>query len=94
MARERLITRTITVSDYTVLALDTVNMTAVSLKVSIPSGDALTDKAREQAIREQLPTDLRYVEHTEAGYTDFLYGMTEEDFMRFGHVLPARGKAE
>lgn len=90
MARERMVTRTVTAVEYEVMSVD-VNSKTISMdKIVIPSGDTMTDKAREKAIKANLPEGHTFVQITGQSIKETLYGMTETDFIKYAKVLPPR----
>lgn len=91
MARERLITRTITVIDYEVMVVNMDDLRKVEFYwISIPSGDCLTEKNRDEAIKAQLADNLKYVQVMDVKKTEKLYGMSEVDFLKYAKELPPR----
>ena len=90
MARERMVTRTVTAVEYDVMTVDMVSKSVSMDKVTIPSGDTMTDKAREKAIKASLPEDHTFVQITGQTVKETLYGMTEQDFIKYAKVLPPR----
>lgn len=94
MARERMVTRTVTAVEYEVMSVD-VNSKTVSMdKVVIPSGDIMTDKVREKAIKASLPDGHTFVQITGQNIKETLYGMTEQDFIKYARVLPPRSSSQ
>ena len=94
MARERMITRTVTAVEYEVMTVD-MNSKSVSMdKVTIPSGDTMTDKARDKAIKASLPEGHTFVQVTGQSITETLYGMSEQDFIKYAKVLPPRSASQ
>ena len=94
MARERMITRTVVSINYDVMVVDSESRTVENVTISIPSGDTMTDKARDKAIKESLPDDKMFVAITGQTTTETLYGMSEAEFIRLAKVLPPRTKVE
>ena len=94
MARERMITRTVFSTNYNVMVVNMESKSVESITVSIPSGDTLTDKAREKALKSLIPEGTLFVSITGETTTETLYGMTEQEFIRLAKVLPPRTKAE
>ena len=94
MARERMVTRTVVTVNYTVMVVDTGSNTVENVTVSIPSGDALTDKAKDKAIKASLPEGKLFVQVVSQTTTEVLYGMSESDFIRLAKVLPPRTQVE
>ena len=94
MARERMVTRTVFSTNYNVMVVNMESKSVESIAVTIPSGDTLTDKAREKAIRAMLPKGKMFVSITGETTSETLYGMTEAEFIRLARVLPPRTKTE
>lgn len=94
MTRERMVTRTIASVNYTVMVVNTEGKTVENIVVSIASGDTMTDKARDKAIKEAIPEGKLFVQVVSQEITETLYGMSEQDFIRLAKVLPPRTKAE
>ena len=94
MARERVITRTITSIEYVCLTVNMDTKQVEEITVSIPSANTMTDKAREKAIKEVLPPMNTFVQVTAEREIEQLYGMPEADFMKYAKLMPNRPKAE
>ena len=94
MARERMVTRTVASVNYTVMVVDTESKTVENIVVSIASGDTMTDKARDKALRKSIPVGKLFVQVVSQEITETLYGMSEQEFIKFARVLPPRTKAE
>ena len=86
MARERRITRTITVTTYNVLAVKLVDQTVANLKVEIPSADTLSKDKLEKAINRAVPNGHAVALITEVAKDDVLYSMSEEMFLQYATV--------
>ena len=94
MARERMITRTVFTTNYNVMVVNMENKSVENISISIPSGDILTDKAREKAIKAMIPEGKTFVTITGETTSETLYGMTEQEFIKLAKVLPPRTKTE
>ena len=94
MARERMITRTVFITNYNVMVVNMESKSVENIIIAIPSGDTLTDKAREKAIKAMIPDDKMFVSITGETTTETLYGMTEQEFIKLAKVLPPRTKTE
>ena len=94
MARERMVTRTVTAVEYDVMTVDMESKSVSMDKVTIPSGDTMTDKIREKAIKASLPDGHTFVQITGQNIKETLYGMTEQDFIRHARVLPPRSSSQ
>ena len=93
MARERMVTRTIVSVEYTVLVVDMATLKAETISVTIPSADTMTDKARDKAIKESIPTGKTFTAVMDSKKVEELYGMTEVEFMKMAKKLPPRTTA-
>ena len=89
-----MITRTVISTNYSVMVVNMESKSVESITVSIPSGDTMTGKAREKAIKAMIPDGKLFVSITGETTTETLYGMTEQEFIRLAKVLPPRTKAE
>jgi hypothetical protein len=94
MARERMVTRTVVSQELTIMTVNMESKTVENITVSLPSGDTLTEKAREKAIKAMLPENNTFVQVISSELKETLYGMTEQEFIRIAKVLPPRTKAE
>ena len=94
MARERMITRTVVSVNYDVMVVDMESKTVETITLSIPSGDTMTDKAREKAIKASIPEGKMFVSITAQSVTETLYGMSEVEFIKLAKVLPPRAAKE
>lgn len=94
MARERMITRTVATSEYVCMTVNTATRQVEDITVSIPSGMTMTDKARQKAISDALPETNTIVQITSESVKEILYGMSEDDFIKYAKVLPPRAKAD
>lgn len=92
MAKERMITRTIEVTTYTVMTLniETAEPRLIDCKIT---GTVNADPMK--VLKELYETEtLKLVAITETVKETALYGMTEQDFIRLGRVLPPRNAIE
>ena len=94
MARERMITRTVTTTDFEVMAVNMDSKTVETITVSIPSAVTMHGKQIAKAIDENIPTGFVYVQTVSASTHETLYGMLEDDFIKYAKVLPSRTKTE
>lgn len=90
MARERYVTRTVSVSVCEVMCMDVV--TAEVKIVTYEIGGGLTlEKDLMKAIRKLYETDThKCVAIRSVSTKEILYGMPESDFIKLAKVLPAR----
>ena len=91
MARERMVTRTITNVDYEVMTV--FNKEVTSSTVSLPKADLTTEK-EEKRIKSNLPEGHLFVQVVSKKETETLYGMTELEFLKYAKILPPRTKQE
>lgn len=94
MARERMVTRTVATVEYICMTVNTTTRQVEDITVSIPSGMTMTEKARQKAITAALPETNTLVQITSETVKEVLYGMTEDDFIKYAKVLPPRTKSE
>ena len=88
MAKERMITRTIEVTTYSVMTLDieTAEPRVIDYKIT---GIVNTDPLKYLKKLHETET-LKLVTITDEHRETALYGMTEQDFIILGDVLPPR----
>lgn len=88
MAKERMITRTIEVTTYSVMTLDieTAEARVIDYKIT---GIVNTDPLKHLKKLHETET-LKLVAITGEQRETALYGMTEEDFIKLADVLPPR----
>ena len=92
--RERMVTRTVVSNKYEALVVDMATLKAEMIEIVIPSGEALTDKALDKALRANTPEGKTFVNATATGKIETLYGMSESEFIKLAKVLPPRTKSE
>lgn len=90
MARERMVTRTVVVTEVNALCLN-IETAEPFNKTVILSGTFKDKQAIEKAAKKAIDTDLEkcvtVVEYTEK---ETLYGMPEQQFTELAKVLPPR----
>ncbi len=91
MARERMVTRTVETSEYVIMAVNGQTRTVENVTLPVPSASNLSDKQIAQYIREHLPNGYLFVQTLDVKITETLYGMSEDDFIKYAKVLPPRG---
>ena len=94
MKKEKMVTRTIYTTNFTVIAVNVVSREVKDMTVSVPSADSFTEKQIEKVIQCLLPEDFKSVGITGRTVTEQLYGMTESDFIKYAKVMPPRTKQE
>ena len=92
--RERMITRTVITVNYNIMVVDPESKTVENITVSIPSGDTMTEKNRDKAIKASIPDGKLFVQVVAQNTSEVLYGMPESEFIRLARVLPPRTKTE
>lgn len=87
MARQRMVTRTIRVGNFNVMAVNMNTRAIETVSVSIPVEGV---KDIEAAVKVALPEGKVFVaiEHTEVN--DVLMGIPEAEFIKIAQVLPNR----
>ena len=89
MARERMVTRTINETVVEIMALD-VTTANVEIKTYRLSG-IFTDEEALKKCKKMYETEIFKLVHVESNRTtEVLYGMLEDDFIRYAEVLPSR----
>jgi len=92
--RERMITRTVVTTVYQVLAVELSKKAVETVEVRIASAESISKKNLEDAIKKAMPIGFAYVQTISESKEETLYGMLEDDFIRFAKVLPPRGTKE
>lgn len=90
MARVRMVTRTVTITNYEVVTVNMETLKAEIFNVSIPSADCIPEKVRDKIIENGVPENCKVAMKTETGKTEKLYGMSEVDFLKYAQELPER----
>ena len=89
MARERMVTRTINESVVEIMTLD-VTTANVEIKAYRLSGIFTDDEALKKC-KKMYETETLKLVHVESNHTtEVLYGMLEDDFIRYAEILPPR----
>lgn len=94
MARQPMITRTITTTKCKVLCVNIAEEKPVTIEVVIPrtyKDEKAILKQVEKAITDE---NMKPVHISESVEVETLYGMSEQDFIASAKVLPARGTKE
>lgn len=91
MRKEKLITRTITVSTAQFMCLDT-----ETANVEIATAELIGKVDNETALKMYKATaetdTFKAVSCQSVNYTEQLYGMTEKEFIKHAKILPPRSK--
>ena len=87
MARQRMVTRTIRLGNFDVMAVNMDTRAVETVSVSIPTEGV---KDVEAAVKASMPDGMMFVaiEHTEV--QDVLMGIPEAEFIKIAEVLPSR----
>ena len=94
MARERMVTRTVTTTTYKVMTVNT-ETCEVSITPYITSEDFIDDEKALKHLRKVHETEtLKLVKIDSIETTEQLYGMAEIDFIQYAKLLPPRGTKE
>lgn len=97
MARERMVTRTITTTVAEVTAIDTETKQVITYELEV-AGKIEDEKDLIKAVvsnpSNKLTSRDRVVMCVPVRYIDTLYGMTEVDFIKYAEILPARATKE
>ena len=89
MAREKMVTRTLTITTVEVMTVDITTATTETDRFDIV-GDHTFDTALK-AVKELYETETtKIVTITELVLNDYLFGMPESDFIKMAKILPAR----
>lgn len=90
MARERMITRTVTEVTVKVMCVD-VETAQVEVKDFILSGNYENDDIILKTLKKQHETDIyKLIKVESTTVTEKLYGMTEQQFIELAKELPPR----
>ena len=89
MAREKMVTRTLTITTLEVMTVDITTATTGTARFDI-AGDYTFDTALK-AVKDLYETETaKIVTITDLVLNDYLYGMPESDFIKMAKILPPR----
>ena len=89
MAREKMVTRTLTITTLEVMTVDITTATTGTARFDIV-GEYTFDTALK-AVKYLYETEAtKIVTITELVLNDYLYGMPESDFIKMAKILPPR----
>ena len=89
MAREKMVTRTLTITTLEVMTVDITTATTGTARFDIV-GEHTFDTALK-AVKELYETDTtKIVTITDLVLNDYLFGMPESDFIKMAKILPTR----
>lgn len=91
MARERMVTRTITTNIFTVITVKMDTMSVVKTELSAPVDIDTVEKGDKYFRKNWNIPGFSYAAIESMTSTEKLYGMTEADFIAHAKELPARG---
>lgn len=89
MARERMVTRTITTTEVKALCIN-IETTEVSTKSFTFTTLVKDEKTMINNAQSQCDDNIKVVAIKEVVENETLYGMTEMDFIKYAKVLPPR----
>lgn len=94
MARERMVTRTVTETVAEIMCLN-VTTCEVSIRTFTYAGEFATNEELLKTAKKISETeDFKLVHINSASTKETLYGMSETDFIKLAKVLPPRIKSE
>ena len=94
MARERMVTRTVTATQVTALCLNIETAEPFNKDVTL-SGTFKDKQSVERAVKKVIDNDTeKCVTVVEYHETETLYGMSEQNFIELAKVLPPRRASE
>lgn len=95
MAKERMVTRTVTITRAQYMSVQ-LSMSTVSTHMVEIAGNLSTEEALTYArkVLERSEPDRRYVTCLSVEHYEVLYGMPESVFISMAKVMPARTKTE
>ena len=89
MAREKMVTRTLTIASVEVMTVDITTATTGTARFDIV-GDHTFDTALK-AVKDLYETETtKIVTITDLVLNDYLYGMPESEFIKMAKILPPR----
>lgn len=93
MRKEKLITRTITVSECEFMCVDveTANVEVITAELTGKLDNETALKLYKSAVESET---FKVVACQSISYTEQLYGMTEKEFIKHARILPPRKTAE
>lgn len=95
MARQPMVTRTITTTKVNALCVDTEMKTTTEIEITLPRTYA-DEKSILKAINKSnlVPLPLKVVSVLSVDECETLYGMSEQDFIDHAEILPPRQTAD
>ena len=92
MARERMVTRTVNVSEVDVMTVNTVTAEVRTITVEIGGGLTLEKDIMKAVKKTHETSTVKCVAITSVKQKEILYGMPESDFIKLAKILPPRSK--
>ena len=89
MSRERMVTRTITITNVEVMALDVTKAEVITTSFEL-NGEYTAETALKRIKKNCEDDTMKYVHVEKISTQEILYGMSEYDFMRYAKILPSR----
>lgn len=90
MAREKMVTRTIGSTEITVLALNLKTREVTEVTFTVPGLVESGTKELKKIQDSKSTSEVSYVTALKCEYKEKLYGMTEEEFLKYAKELPPR----
>lgn len=94
MARERMVTRTVTETVAEIMCLNVVNCEVTISTFTYAGEFSSSEELLKTAKKISETEDLKLVHVKSVSTKETLYGMTETDFIKLAKVLPPRIKSE
>ena len=93
MKKEKMITRTITTTRFTCLAVNVNTCEVTTAEINL-TGEYKTDKEKNDALAKASTDAIKYVTIRNIEVIEELYGMPESVFLEHAEKLPPRSKVE
>ena len=94
MARQKMVTRTITKSLITAIVLNVDTLESAPITFEVSGIYELGTREMKSLLDSRSDETHMYVKATKVEVIEQLYGMTEDEFIQYGRVLPPRTKAD
>lgn len=92
MARIPMVTRTIQTTEVTCMCLDVVNGEPIHKSVILPRTYKDDESALKAAASVINTDEIKAVVVVKTEVHETLYGMSEQDFIKYAHVMPKRNE--
>lgn len=94
MARKPMVTRTLQSTTVTALCMDIASAEPCNRTLTIPR-TYKSEKDIMKVVKPILETDaIRVVAIVDTAVNEALYGMTEQEFLEYAHLMPPRSTAD